>query len=86
MIDKIVKLPYFLIDKHLLPQSYFIDIYIGDRNLVIYETTEIKNIMGKILTDNFFWPSKSISLETDKFLFNKEQFISGISSKIKKIL
>ena len=84
MIDKIVKLPYSLIDKHLLPQSYFIDIHIGNRNLVIYETTEIKNIMGKILKEKFFWPSKSISLETDKSLFNKDNLSKESLQKLKK--
>ena len=84
MIDKIVKLPYSLIDKHLLPQSYFIDIYISNRNLVIYETTEIKNIMGKILKEKFFWPSKSISLETDKSLFNKDNLSQESLQKLKK--
>ena len=84
MIDKIVKLPYSLIDKHLLPQSYFIDIYISNRNLVIYETTEIKNIMGKILKEKFFCPSKSISLETDKSLFNKDNLSQESLQKLKK--
>ena len=84
MIDKLVKLPYSLIDRHLLPQSYFIDIYIGNRNLIIYETTEIKNIMGKILKDKFFWPSKSISLETDKSLFNKDNLSQESLQKLKK--
>ncbi len=83
MIDKIVKLPYSIIDKHLLPQSYFLDIYLGNKNLVIYETSEIKNKMSKILTKEVVWPSKSISLKTDKSLFNKDNLSHESLQKLK---
>ena len=83
MIDKIVKLPHSIIDKHLLPQSYFLDIYLGNNNLVIYETSEIKNKMSKILTKKVVWPSKSISLETDKSLFNKDNLSHESLQKLK---
>ena len=83
MIDKIVKLPYSIIDKHLLPQSYFLDIYLGNKNLVIYETSEIKNKMSKILTKEVVWPSKSISLKTDKSLFNKDNLSHDSLQKLK---
>ncbi len=71
IINKIVKSPYSLIDKHLLPQSYFLDFYLGNKNLNIYETSAIKNVMTEILPEKVIWPSKSISLQTDKSLFNK---------------
>ena len=83
MIDKIVKLPYSIIDKHLLPQSYFIDLYLNKKNLYIYETSEIKNKMSEILTEKVAWPSKTISLKTDKSLFNEDNLSQESLQKLR---
>ena len=71
MILDFVKYPYFMIDKHLLPQAYYLEKYYKNENLFIYRTNEIRNKLTEIFPRPLIFPNENIALKTDKNLFNK---------------
>ncbi len=83
IIDRLVNSPIETIDKHLLPQSYFINLYSQKFNIEIYKIGEIENKLSSILINKVDWPSKTISLETDKSLFNREDLTKNSLIKLK---
>ena len=75
MITDFVNYPYLMLDKHLLPQSYYLEKYNKCENLLIYRTSDIKDKLSEIIPGPLFIPNESISLKTDKNIFNN-QFLS----------
>ena len=83
IIERLVNFPLETIDKHLLPQSYFINLYSQKYNIEIYKIGEIENKLSSILINQVDWPSKTISLETDKSLFNRKDLTKNSLIKLK---
>lgn len=83
LIDRIVNQPLAIIDKHLLPQSYFINFYSRNNNLEIFKTSQIENKLSSIFDNDIVWPSKNIALKTDKSLFNSKDLTQKSIMKLK---
>ena len=84
MIDDFVMCPNSMLDKHLLPQAYYLEKYYKNQNLFIYKTKDIKNKLREIMPEPLIFPSENISLKTDKNLFNKNCLSKNALSKLQK--
>ena len=84
MILDFVKCPNSMLDKHLLPQAYYLEKYYKNQNLFIYRTKDIKNKLNEIMPGPLIFPNNNIALKTDKNLFNKTYLSKNALSKLKE--
>ena len=76
-INKVVNLPSYLTDKHIVPQSKFIQKYNSHKKLKIFDISLISKVLLEIGINNSSFPNKKIALKTDPNLFN----INNLSNK-----
>jgi len=84
MICDFVKCPYFIIDKHLLPQAHYLEKYYKRENLLIYRTNDLKNKLPEIITGPLIFPNEKIALKTNNNLFNKDHLSKKALLKLKQ--
>ena len=76
-IKHIVKLPINETDKHIIPQSKFIEDYLNHKKLKIFNVSYRTKILLEIGIKNSSFPNNKISLKTNADLFN----ITNLSDK-----
>ena len=70
LINNFINLPFNQIDKHIIPQSIFIEKYLNNENLKIFHISNMSKILLEIGICQSSFPDKKISLKTDSSLFN----------------
>tara|TARA_A100001035_G_C27635157_1_gene431892 strand:+ start:98 stop:823 length:726 start_codon:yes stop_codon:yes gene_type:complete len=84
MVLDFVKCPDLIIDKHLLPQAYYLEKYYKSGKLFIYRTNDIKKKLPELMSGPLIFPNKKIALKTDKNLFNEDHLSKKSLLKLKE--
>lgn len=83
MIELFTRLPFFRVDKHLLPQSHFWSQYFPFPGFRLKPLSGIRSFLTEHGIGPSCHPSSSISLVTDKHLFSADSLTASSLARLK---